>query len=198
MKRKLITGLKKLMQIKLNALVLIFAGTVMLYAATKGADGLWNFGSGDVISASQINENFQSVKTPQGAIMAFYRTSCPAGWVAADGDNGTPDLRGQFIRGLNNFGSAKGTRNDGKQDPDSATREPGALGALGSFQWDEIKSHRHTRPSVDLKVEDASHNYGEQAFRKPEEPHVTTFWTGDTGGNESRSKNIALIFCMKQ
>jgi hypothetical protein len=28
-----------------------------------------------------------------------------------------PDLRGQFVRGLNSFGSAAGTRADGNQDP---------------------------------------------------------------------------------
>lgn len=37
---------------------------------------------------------------PPGAIMPFYLNSCPAGWIAADGNNGTPDLRNQFVRGM--------------------------------------------------------------------------------------------------
>lgn len=32
--------------------------------------------------------------------MAFNLSSCPSGWITADGTNGTPDLRGEFIRGL--------------------------------------------------------------------------------------------------
>ena len=33
--------------------------------------------------------------------MAFNLSACPTGWIPADGTNGTIDLRGQFIRGLN-------------------------------------------------------------------------------------------------
>ena len=51
---------------------------------------------------------------PTGAVMAFYGTSCPTGWAAADGtangvkmtdgNPGTLDLRGEFIRGLDTAG----------------------------------------------------------------------------------------------
>jgi hypothetical protein len=36
---------------------------------------------------------------PAGMIAPFNLTSCPTGWIAADGSSGTPDLRGIFIRG---------------------------------------------------------------------------------------------------
>lgn len=48
---------------------------------------------------------------PRGAIMAFFGASCPSGWNTADGTGdekktdgtlGTLDLRGEFIRGLDN------------------------------------------------------------------------------------------------
>ena len=32
--------------------------------------------------------------------MAFNLTSCPTGWSEADGNGGRPDLRGEFVRGL--------------------------------------------------------------------------------------------------
>lgn len=38
--------------------------------------------------------------TPSGAIMAFNLATCPTGWTAANGTSGTPDLRGEFVRGL--------------------------------------------------------------------------------------------------
>ena len=37
---------------------------------------------------------------PVGSIMAFNLSACPTGWVIADGSSGAPDLRGEFIRGL--------------------------------------------------------------------------------------------------
>lgn len=41
---------------------------------------------------------------PSGTIIAYYSATLPADntWVWCDGNNGTPDLRGYFIRGANN------------------------------------------------------------------------------------------------
>jgi hypothetical protein len=41
-----------------------------------------------------------SGSSPSGAIIAFNLASCPTGWSAADGGGGRPDLRGEFVRGL--------------------------------------------------------------------------------------------------
>ena len=38
--------------------------------------------------------------TSVGTISAFNLSSCPTGWTLANGSSGTPDLRGEFIRGL--------------------------------------------------------------------------------------------------
>lgn len=43
---------------------------------------------------------------PIGAVVAFNTTTCPTGWVAADGSGASIDLRGEFIRGLD---SGRGT-----------------------------------------------------------------------------------------
>jgi hypothetical protein len=40
--------------------------------------------------------------TPVNAIMAFNQATCPDGWILADGTDGTPDLRGIFVRGAGN------------------------------------------------------------------------------------------------
>ncbi len=41
--------------------------------------------------------------------MAFNLTACPSGWGMANGTNGTPDLRGEFVRGWDGTGAlAKG------------------------------------------------------------------------------------------
>ncbi|MDD4151369.1 MAG: hypothetical protein PHR68_02030 [Candidatus Gracilibacteria bacterium] len=91
---------------------LVFSGTVIVsfigFAAYTSlptqVDGvtitkdIWN----NVINT--INTIGTKVDTlsnvPTGAIMAFNLSTCPDGWIAANGSNGTPDLRGEFIRGL--------------------------------------------------------------------------------------------------
>ena len=89
----------------------------------------------DSDAATKAYVDAQSVSFPAGAIMAFNLTSCPGGWDAADGSGGRPDLRGMFLRGLNNFGT--GPRSDGKEDPDGASR------VLGEYQDDQMQSHTH-------------------------------------------------------
>lgn len=88
-----------------------------------------------VISIQQnyIKSLEQSI-VPDGAISAFFAAKCPQYWVAADGTNGTPDLRGMFVRGMNDFGT--GPRLDGSQDPEAGR-------SLGSFQADANKFHDH-------------------------------------------------------
>ncbi len=39
---------------------------------------------------------------PVGSVIAFNLNACPTGWMAANGANGTIDLRGEFIRGWDN------------------------------------------------------------------------------------------------
>lgn len=42
---------------------------------------------------------------PRGIILAWYAKSgsIPPDWAVCDGSNGTPDLRGRFIRGVSDF-----------------------------------------------------------------------------------------------
>ena len=45
---------------------------------------------------------------PRGTIVAWNHTTAPAGWALCDGQNGTPDLRGRFIRMQNDHGGNNG------------------------------------------------------------------------------------------
>lgn len=62
----------------------------------------WNLLVGNV---DNLNERLTNAEggggiVPIGAVMAFNLASCPNGWTIADGAGGRPDLRGEFIRGL--------------------------------------------------------------------------------------------------
>ena len=132
---------------------------------------------------------------PSGMVAYFQQTSCPAGWIAANGASGTVDVRGAFIRGLDN----------GRHlDPDWATR------ALGSYQTDAGRNITGGFGTVRTAYIYASTG----AFAAS-----TTDWhDGGAGGNpgyyytfdasrvwgathtstEFRPANVALLGCIKQ
>ena len=41
----------------------------------------------------EVEGEIKKNSIPSKAIMPFYATTCPAGWLMANGENGTPDLR---------------------------------------------------------------------------------------------------------
>lgn len=55
----------------------------------------------ETLTKDKWNEMLQYT-VPPGAVMAFNLASCPTGWSAADGGGSParPDLRGEFVRGL--------------------------------------------------------------------------------------------------
>ncbi len=180
--------------IRLTASALVFIALGVLFAQSMNT-----FSSGETVSAAQINANFL-IAAPEGFIGAFYLSSCPTGWVAADGTNGTPDLRGQFIRGLNNFNSLAGTRADGNQDPNGGAR------TLGDYQADAFQGHRHgafgindfygNRPGGGATALPGGATAGSQ----PETGNPVTDTTNGTPRttDETRVKNVGLIYCMRK
>lgn len=147
---------------------------------------------------------------PVGTVISFAGSIAPTGYMICDGrslavssypalyaaigdawggDGGTnfnlPDLRGQFLRGKD---TGQGI------DPDAATRTALNSGgnsgdAVGSYQADEFKSHRHD-------------TYSNAAGVLTD--HTGTFWvsqingqTEPAGGNESRPKNAYVLYVIK-
>lgn len=143
---------------------------------------------------------FNGEKHTSGMVSAFAANSAPNGWLECDGsavsrtvyerlfntigstfgagDGSTtfnlPDLRGEFVRGWDN---GKGT--------DSGR-------AFGSSQSDAIGAHTHTY--------DTSSGTGGSAdkSRSADNNFVDGKGTTDsTGGDETRPRNIALMYCIK-
>ncbi len=178
-------------------LVLLMAAVSVLIAQS-----IQTFSPGELITASGINKNFE-IAAPRNAVMAFYQAACPTGWVAADGTNGTPDLRGQFIRGLNNFSSAAGTRSDGNQDPDGGAR------TVGHYQGNMFASHNHGGGNHTHNIwGDIGWDFGGGGRLPSINSGGIENWIGTEGanstviaaegGNETRPGNVALIFCVRK
>lgn len=160
---------------------------------------------------------YTPLQSQPGEVAFFARSTAPAGWLKCDGSavsrttyaalfaaigttfgagNGSttfnlPDARGEFIRGWD----------DG--------RGVDAGRGLGSAQGDDLKAHRHylfTPTVASLPITnypESSPAYwgsgGDQEYvidsNGGDAPN--TGRTGETGGSETRPRNLALLVCIK-
>jgi hypothetical protein len=151
----------------------------------------------DVPSNTEMNAAIV-LATPPGAVVHFARSTAPGGWLKANGalvsrttyaalfsaigttfgvgDGSTtfalPELRGEFLRGLDDGRGIDASR------------------ALGSAQADDFKSHSHTW-NQSLVVAGASGS----AVSVVGGGSLSNI--GNTGGTETRPRNIALLVCIK-
>lgn len=120
-----------------------------------------------------------------GAIILWGSETVPAGWIECDGrssapyDNlvpyyptNIPDLRAEFVRGWDHGKGIDAGR------------------VLGSFQGQQIQQHFHTIPTLNVSV-------GTGGPIQSVLAGIANINTGNTGGTETRPRNIALMFIMK-
>lgn len=161
---------------------------------------------------------------PAGTLIQFAGTACPTGYLAADGsavsrttyatlyavsgnawgygDNSTtfnlPDLRGAFARGQD---AAAG------RDPDAASRTAMNTGgntgdAVGSYEADMYASHTH-QESYWMKAGSGStlstgiSNAASNGPNSILSGFSTNAYTNTSGGNETRPKNVNVLYCIK-
>ena len=151
------------------------------------------------------NSNVVGGAIPTGTVIHVATAAAPAGWLACDGSavsrvtyadlytalggaaspfgqgNGAttfnlPDLRGEFIRGLDS----------GRGVDAGRTR--------GSFQGDQNKSHTHNYNNNGLANQV---NAGISGIYSVHEDAAATTTDGTNCGTESRPRNIALLACIK-
>ena len=176
-------------------------------------------GGGSIFSLNEIksqivvNGGSTGEVTPSGAVMYFNLSSCPAGWVLADGTNGTNDLRGAFLRSL---------------DLGKGRDELGGGRTLGSYQEMSFGSHFHSGSTgsagshshrvIDETLGRAATGFIAASAGNPAGftilnnmgwyhanlitqtggGHSHTLSISATGGVETRPRNIALLTCQKQ
>ena len=160
----------------------------------------------DNLAALDANGNLKdsgrsaaSVAPPPGSITIYAVSTPPEGWLECDGSNvsrsiypdlfdaigstfgsgdgsttfGLPDLRGEFVRGWDNGRGVDSGR------------------SFGSFQQDEFRSHTHNYVRVDFGTDD------EEGRPQSDEKGLRSDTTGATGGDETRPRNLALMYIIK-
>jgi microcystin-dependent protein len=160
---------------------------------------------------------------PVGSVVAFVGPNIPEGWLLCDGRSinrtvysdlfdaigtswGTansiefnlPDMRGQFLRGIDN----SPTQGASDTDPDRTSRIVSNSGGnsgvnVGSKQADAFKNHTHQeRPNIGnvwLNPFSSSGGTWPDAYNG----NVLGPQTGATGGNETRPTNVYVYFIVK-
>ena len=145
--------------------------------------------------------DFEAV--PPGVVVFYPKTTAPTGWLKANGaaisrttyaalfsaigttfgagDGSTtfniPDLRGEFLRGLDNGRGVDSAR------------------VLGSAQGDDFKSHAHTQNIGGMMTNSGMIGSFTSDGITAKGLDATT--TGATRGAETRPRNIALLACIK-
>lgn len=158
-----------------------FTGPVVLQADPAVALG--------AATKQYVDSQASASVVPAGAVMAFYRSTPPTGWLECNGQSAAaypnlvalgiitvPDLRGQFVRGWDN---GKGT-------------DPGR--SLASSQGDLIINHTH--PIIIYGTNNASGGnagYSSNSYSYS----ANSGGVNSGGGSETRPKNIALMYCIK-
>jgi len=148
-------------------------------------------------SGDSVTSIVSQAALPSGSVTMFAATSAPSGFLECDGSNvsrstfsdlfnaigttfgvgdgsttfGLPDLRGEFVRGWDNGRQVDSGRN------------------FGSTQSDEIKSHSHGINNQGTKLVGA----GNDTFSS----NANSGNTDAFGGDETRPRNIALMYIIK-
>lgn len=189
----------KLFVIKSTVFSMIL-GVVMI--VTYSIIRAWNWlqaTDGDTLNAAKWNELVNSSSTtPRWFVWAFNWATCPSGWNPADGIDDPAvwwwtnpiDARWQFLRWLNSFDNWATIRSDWKQDPDWAGR------IFWDYQWDELKGHTHTIYYYETSdwANDATWYFDSSTSSQWIKYQTTSsFWWSET-----RSKNVGVIYCIKE
>lgn len=131
--------------------------------------------------------DFATITVPPGAVMAFNLATCPTGWVKANGTGGTPDLRGEFIRGLDDGrGIDAGRILNSNQFQE--TELPYQI--LGNFDGFPGTPGLNNNAPVSIVMTDDYLNLNNSGHGTSRNVN----WTN----NETRPRNVALLYCIKQ
>lgn len=124
-------------------------------------------------AVSNLNDASKAMKS---AVVSFNLPSCPSGW------SDYKPAAGRFIRGID--------KADNKADPDG-------IRALESIQEDSFKQHTHTMTLVGRSGNNAFVNRPPGWGYDNAQGAATAATSDGAGGAETRPKNVALLYCVR-
>lgn len=161
----------------------------------------------EAVTLQQVLQLVSASVLPSGAVQPFAMDTAPTGWLAANGqavsrttfsslfaaigtrfgsgDGSTtfnlPDLRSEFIRGWDNGRGIDAGR------------------VIGSWQASELGSHAHASGSEALYADYGGGSFvnGSRTLATGSLPSYRNALTSTVGGNETRPRNIAMLYCIK-
>ena len=145
---------------------------------------------GSVIPSLISPEEFEKLKQDELWVPADGREiPRDSDYFTITGKSQVPDLRGMFLRGLNEFSKGR-KRRDGLEDPEGDNRK------VGNYQSDEMQKHQHNRNAVydaggGINASWVAHKKHFGYGHKNPPP------TELAGGTESRPKNVAVYYYIK-
>ena len=113
---------------------------------------------------------------PAGGVMAFNLSDCPTGWSKANGTANALDLRWEFIRGLD----------------DSRWVDSGRV--LASSQGDSFAAHNHDLKWYGSTWASSKSRY---QFWSLGQSNDANHYSSTEWGTETRPRNVALLYCVK-
>lgn len=160
------------------------ADTVDGEHASSFADSSHSHSSGDLtdVSADSVSDAHHTpvAGIPSGAILMNDNdgASLPSGYVLCDGANGTPDLRGRYVKGA------------------SGTGDEGTTGGANTVTLteSELASHNHGYQRMGGGSSDTTSSTGAGTNRNP---NVTTTNTGGDSAHQNEPAFIELRYMMK-
>ena len=176
-----------------SATYLQLSSPTTVLACDSGLAGAMRYTSGTMQVCNGTSWGNIGIGVPAGTISAFAAASCPSGWVEYG------PARGRFLRGIDN----------------GAGNDPAGTRAPGNTQADELRSHAHTATTDTAGAHShgiAHGNYGTTgsgtggmmmssaigevgAYTASAGAHSHAVTVNNTGGAETRPKNVAVIFC---
>lgn len=173
----------------------------------------------DVYSKQEVIDLINNMQ-PAGEVAAFARNTAPDGWLVCNGQavsrttyarlfaaigttfgagNGSstfniPDLRGEFIRGWDSgrgvdtgrsFGSQQSSQNLSHSHP---VNDPGHI---------HTENYRRNGDTTTVRYNDVLKTGQSGNHVQPTSTATTGITLGSSGGNESRPRNVALLYCIR-
>lgn len=151
---------------------------------------------------------------PIGSIITLAHPNCPAGTLPADGrlleqttyqalyqalgqiyggDNTQfrlPDLRGEFIRGFDNGRGVDADRSFGNRQGDQTSKHKHVI------NWGESYGEGFGRTNTHNHIGSASTDYDNYHYFTNDGTDYNGFSNNGVIGDETRPKNVALLFCI--